>query len=284
MSAASDEGNGDIRMGICTIQRDRSPWLVEWLAFHYVVGFRLFYFYAHHCCDDSVAKLVKLSKVLNIQAFELKDKQDYVQLKAYQHCYDTYNGDVDWMAFIDGDEFLYPTEARSVQEVLAYYQDKKLSALAVYWQMFGSNGHIDEPEGLLIDNYTRRAKLEARENRLVKSIVRGGESMRAIKNSHVFLTENGTVDELLRPVLHGYLPDVEPTFNKIKINHYSCQSYNYYHGFKRTSGMADAGHSIPRPDDWWESRDRNDIEDLTIHRFRGEVVRIMAELNAVLND
>ena len=78
------------------------------------------------------------------------------------------------------------------------------------------------------------------------------------------------------------MPDVEPTFNKIRINHYSCQSYNYYHGFKRTSGMADAGHAIPRPDDWWDSRNKNDILDLSIQRFRDEVVKTIASLEAAL--
>lgn len=271
-----------MKLGICTIQRDRSQWLVEWLAFHYVVGFRVFYFYAHHCTDDTVEKLVKLSRVINIQAFELKEKQDYIQLQAYQHCYNNFGADVDWMAFIDGDEFLFPTEADSIQDVLSYYQDKPMSALAVYWLMFGSNGHIEEPSGLIIDNFTRRAKLEARENKLIKSIVRGGETMQALRNAHLFSTERGTFDELMRPVDRGHLPDVEPTFNKIRINHYSSQSYNYYHGFKRTSGMADAGHSIVRPDDWWESRNKNDILDLTIQRFRDDVVRVMAELEAAL--
>ena len=271
-----------MNLGICTIQRNRSPWLVEWLAFHYVVGFRTFYFYAHICEDDTVEKLVKLSNVINIQAFELKEKKDYIQLQAYQHCYDSFGKDVDWMAFIDGDEFLFPTEAESIQAVLSYYDAKPMSALAVYWLMFGSNGHIQEPSGLLIDNYTRRAKLEARENRLIKSIVRGGEFIHALKNSHLFATKSGTFDELMRPVERGHMPDVEPTFNKIRINHYSCQSFDYYHGFKRNSGMADAGHAIPRPDDWWDSRNKNDILDLTVHRFRDAVIAKMTEFEAIL--
>ena len=271
-----------MKLGICTIQRDRAQWMTEWLAFHYVVGFRNFYFYAHHCSDNSTEQLTRLSARLNIQAFELKDLRDYIQLQVYQHCYDTFNKDVDWLAFIDGDEFLYPVEAPTLQDVLAHYEDRTLSALAVYWLMFGSNGHMDEPDGLIIDNYTRRAKLEARENKLVKSIVRGGESIQCLRNAHLFTTENGTFDELMRPVDRGHMPEVEPTFNKIRINHYSCQSYHYYHGFKRTSGMADAGHNMPRPDDWWDSRNKNDILDTTIHRFRADVVELKAELDALL--
>ena len=272
-----------MRLGICTIQRDRAPWLVEWLAFHYVVGFRKFYFYAHNCSDDSCKKLVKLSSVIDMKAFNLTDVSDYIQLKAYQNAYDNFGHEVDWMAFIDGDEFLFPTQANTIQDVLADYSYEKLSALAAYWVCFGSNGHIEEPPGLIIDNYTRRPPLDFRFNHHIKSIVRGHQKLEATINSHIFKIPFGTFDELMRPVERGYMTTLDPSYQKLRINHYVCQSYSYFLNFKKTSGMADAGISVERQDEWWTDRDINDVEDFDILRFREQVVEKVRYFNDVLS-
>ena len=271
-----------MKLGICTIQRDRSPWLVEWLAFHYIVGFRKFYFYAHNCSDDSCDKLTRLTTALDMKAFNLADVSDHIQLKAYQNAYDTFGHEVDWMAFIDGDEFLFPVQADSMQDVLSDYNYEKISALAAYWVCFGSNGHIEEPGGLVIDNYTRRPSLDFPFNHHIKSIVRGRQQVSANLNSHLFRTPFGTVDELMRPIDRGYMTSLEPSYQKLRINHYVCQSYSYFRNFKQTSGMADAGITVEREDQWWTDRDINDVEDFEILRFRDRVVDEVGRLEEVL--
>ena len=263
---------------LCSIQRDRAPWIVEWLAFHYVVGFRKFYFYAHHCTDDTCDILRKLTTVLDLKAFEIRDIADFVQLQAYQNAYDSFGHEVDWMAFIDGDEFLFPTQADTLQDVLKDYHYQRLSALGAYWVCFGSNGHIEEPSGLIVDNYTRRPEINIRFNHHIKSIVMGRQSVSANKNAHLFTTQFGTFDELMRPIDKGYMIDTTPTYEKLRINHYICQSYNYFKKFKQFSGSADAGHAVARPDTWWTDRDFNDVYDDAILRFRAALVEKVDEL------
>ena len=269
-------------LGLCTIQRDRAPWLVEWLAFHYVVGFRKFYIYAHHCMDDTCNILRKLTAVLDLQAFEIPDLANFVQLKAYQNAYDSFGHEVDWMAFIDGDEFLFPTQADSLQDVLKEYQYRRMSALAAYWVCFGSNGHIEEPTGLIVDNYTRRPELGIRFNHHIKSIVMGRQTIAATMNSHLFETQFGTFDEQMRPITKGYMTDLTPSYEKIRINHYVCQSYSYFKKFKQSSGSADAGYDVQRVDSWWTDRDFNDVYDDAILRFRDALVEKVAELESAI--
>ena len=271
-----------MKLGLCTIQRDRSPWIVEWLAFHRVVGFDKFYVYAHNCSDDSCDKLTKLTSALDLKAFRLMDVSDHIQLKVYQSAYDSFGHEVDWMAFIDGDEFLFPVQADSLHDVLAEYRYQKLSALAAYWVCFGSNGHVEEPGGLIIDNYTRRPPLDFQFNHHIKSIVRGHLRIEATLNSHLFRTPFGTVDEQMRTIDRGYMTSLEPSYQKLRINHYVCQSYSYFKNFKKTSGMADAGITVEREDRWWTDRDFNDVEDTDILRFRGKVIDEMARLEDVL--
>jgi hypothetical protein len=269
-------------LGLCTIQRDRGPWLTEWLAFHHVVGFRKFFFYAHCCTDDTAAKLRKLGGALDIACFEINEEMDFVQLKVYQHAYDHYGAQVDWMAFIDGDEFLFPVEAETLQDALAEFAAVPASALGVYWHCYGSSGHVREPEGLLIENYLKRHDTSFIRNRHVKSIVKGGQAIRANMNAHLFGTPHGTVDELLRPVTHGFMKDLEPSHAKLRINHYICQSRDYYTQKKKNAGMADAGAAGRRADDWWELHDRNDVHDELVLRLRDQVAAKRAEFEALL--
>ena len=131
-----------MKLGICTIQRDRGRWLKEWVAFHHAVGFSKFYIFLHRCQDDSEEVVRQLQRDFDIRCFVLSADVPRPQLAAYQHAYQTYEHEIDWMAFIDGDEFIFPTQNQSIQEVMERYQYEKVSALGVWWACYGSNNHL----------------------------------------------------------------------------------------------------------------------------------------------
>jgi Glycosyltransferase family 92 len=269
-----------MKLGICTIQRNRGRWLAEWVAFHYLMGFRNFYIYLHKCTDNSADVIQALSKKFNIQCFVIPDDTFRPQLVSYQHAYQEFGHQVDWMAFIDGDEFLFPTQAENLPSVLENYSYEKMSALGVWWSCFGSGGHIQEPEGLIILNYQHRPPENFPDNSHIKSIVRGrqGSHFSVGPNAHIFNTIHGTKDENLRDIDGGFMPNLAPTYNHIRINHYVCQSYQYFKEFKQNSGAADAGALAVRPDAWWEKHDRNDEEDQTIQKFVPQLTQLLSEI------
>lgn len=254
-------------LGITSIQRDRAPWIKEWVVFHYLVGFRKFYIFPHNCSDNTVDILKKLKDEFNIEIFFLDLNLQLLQLRCYQYSCENFLKDVDWMAFIDGDEFLFPTNANSVQEVLSEYTNKKISALGVYWSCFGSSGHKKEPNGLIIENYKYRAADGYHNNRHVKSIVKGGRLASSVTSggtAHVFNTPVGTFDENLRPIASGWT-DYEPTYNKLRINHYVTQSKSNFLNFKKN--RVEIFNEPPKPDGWWEEHDRNDVLDTSMDKF-----------------
>lgn len=161
-------------LGITSIQRDRAPWIKEWVVFHYLVGFRKFYIYLHNCSDNSHEILESLAKKFDIKIIVVDTNTDTPQLKCYQESYQQFGEEIDWMAFLDGDEFLFPTADKSLDNALKNYSGKKLSALGVYWSCFGSSNYIKEPKGLIIENYKFRANDNYPNNRHIKSMVRGG--------------------------------------------------------------------------------------------------------------
>ena len=267
-------------LGICTIQRDRAPWIKEWVCFHYLMGFRKFYFFAHNCIDNTHEVILELAKKFDIKIFVVSADVDRPQLASYQYAYSNFGHEVDWMAFIDGDEFLFPVEKSTLQEALIEFDDEKISALAVYWATFGSSGHISEPEGLIINNYRYRLKLDHSHNQHIKSIVRGrqGELVTVGPNAHMFNTTRGTFDERMRPIGFGRT-DYVPTHEKFRINHYTLQSWNFYKNWKQTSGAADAGRSLIRPDSHFYELDGHDEHDTTMDRFIPAVEKLIEDIS-----
>ncbi|WP_167761361.1 glycosyltransferase family 2 protein [Duganella callida] len=270
-------------LGLVSMQKNRGPWLLEWFAFHYMIGFRKFYFYAHQCTDNTAEIVLKLKKRLDITAIGLTDSQDRLQLMAFQHACDNYMNEVDWMAFIDGDEFLFPTKANTMQEALWPYNFLPVSAVGAYNVNFGSAGHLTEPPGLITENYRMRADINSfMAHRRVKSLVKGRQKVAASNCSNVFVTPQGTVDEQMRPVDWGYLPQYEPSYEQFRFNHYVCQSREFYDTFKRFSGAADAGHEVERREEWWTNFDTNQIADDSMVRFQTQLRATIAELAAAM--
>ena len=270
-------------LGLVTIQRNRGPWLVEWFAFHYLMGFRKFYFYAHMCSDNTVVLLEKLSKKFDITALVIGAAQNGIQLAASQHACENYMNDVDWMCFLDGDEFIYPTSHNTLSDALAPYAKAPISALGVYNRNFGSSGHIEEPQGLITENFRMRANDNFMAQRRVKSFVKGRQKVSASQCSNVFITPQGTVDELMRPITWGYMPEYVPSYTQFCFNHYVCQSHEYFLSFKKHSGHADANSSTVREDEWWDNFDTNEVYDDSLTRFASPLRELVTQIHAELN-
>lgn len=268
-----------MKLAMCTIQRDRGPWLREWFAFHYLVGVRKFYFFAHKCTDNTAQVIAELQRHFDITAFQLADDVATPQLAAYQHTYQNFSHEFDWLAFIDGDEFLFPVEGMDIRTVLEDYAYSKLSALAVYWACFGSSGHVAEPEGLMTENFRMRPPLDFADNRHVKSIVLGRQpqSFKVLSNSHVFGTHLGTFDEQMRPVTAG-MTDYSPSHQRLRINHYCCQSLEFFRKFKQGSGAPDSNPNLIRPNSWWDKYDRNDERDESLVQIAPKLRELLASL------
>jgi hypothetical protein len=269
-----------MKLGITTIQRNRGPWVVQWLAFHMMVGFENFFFYAHKCTDDTISILQKLQRKYNITIHELGDIEK-PQLLAYQHAMNAYGPAVDWMTFIDGDEFLFPTKMKDMRQALADYHARDLSALAVYWMCYGSSGHVEEPKGLLLENFPRHSIKNCIGNRHIKSIVRGTEQL-TVTNPHCFYTSRGTYDALLRPITSG-LTDYEPSYDVFRINHYMIQSYEYFTQKKDLMGAADGDPNFVRGVQTFFDCDQNECDDGVSYNLLVPLKLKVRELQAVID-
>ena len=273
-----------MKVGITSIQRDRNPWIVEWLAFHLLVGVEAFHLYLHECRDGMPETLVRLSRAYPIQLYTIGNV-DKPQLAAYRHAWATHGQDIDWMAFIDGDEFLMPTAADTLPAALEPYAAVPLSALGVYWICYGSSGHVGDPGGLLMERFPRHSAREFGPNRHMKTILRGRQPDAVdFINSHFFLTARGTFNEHLEPIAGPVLrePHAPPTYDALRINHYVTQHWEFFKNTKQNMGAADVSPLMVRPDAWFHHHDRNECDDGASYRFLVRLKLKVRELQDVL--
>ena len=256
-----------MKIGITSIQRDRGRYILEWIAFHMAVGFKKFYIYDHGYDQVQKSILIKLHEKFPdlIQPHHVSIDTDRPQISAYQHSWGNYKNECDAMAFIDGDEFIFSPD-KNLPEELSKFFESGASALGVYWMIYGSSGHFEEPDGLIIENFTRHAKADFHENRHIKTILRGGEHAN-ILHSHLFQTKNGTFDERQRFIDKPFMSEYTPSMENFRLNHYLLQSYEYFQNKKKKSGQADLPRAFisERPDQYFYAHDRNEMNDGLIY-------------------
>jgi len=274
-------------LAVCTIQRNNAEKIREWIVYHSLVGVSHFYYMAHMCEDNTKEVLEQLiSEGYNIIYCEVNDLLQWYtcQIQFYNQIYNNFGHNHKWMAFIDADEFLVPVKKENnLIDILQKYEEKKLSALGVYWVCYGTSGHILEPSGLVIENYKYRMKYNHQlpnhythvPNKHIKSIVKCGlQNVECYPgNMHIFQTPDGTFDELLRPFdlekpYWFYDYDREPSHTEIRINHYATMSLESSIKKARFRINAySANFNIQSETEWIRNFDINDEYDDIMDRF-----------------
>lgn len=246
-------------LSICAIMKDEAPYLLEWLEFHKIVGVQKFYLYENGSGSE-IAEIVQ--PYLESGEIVLHDwPVSPGQLPAYEHCLRTYQQDSEWIAFIDLDEFLFPTIDNELKDVLKEFI--AMAGVGVNWLMFGTSGHNVKPEGLQIENFTRRAETDFSWNQHVKSIIRPDRVLHPFDPHFFICKDDGLVVTEEGLPLSSAITD-RVSVSKIRINHYFTRSREDMQR-KMLRGTADGAAS--RTWEFLESADRNEVEDMTIQRF-----------------
>jgi hypothetical protein len=91
----------------------------------------------------------------------------------------------DWMIYLDADEFLILNDkTMNVKQFLDDYN--RVHSVGINWLMFGSNNLTEDPNGLILENYTKSDFIL---DEHVKTFVRPNEVLGA-NNPHFFIIKN----------------------------------------------------------------------------------------------
>lgn len=271
---------------VCLIAKNEAPYLVEWLAYHRVLGFDEVIIYENNSDDQSATILKKLAAAGKVTHRKWTlGKNESPQITAYQNAFAKVK--TDWILFIDADEFLVLHNARTVNEFLApLHARPEVSSIGINWRLFGDS-HMPASDGRPVMERLRLAsEPDFVVNNHLKSFTRV-KALRKMVHMHVCDTSGLLVHPSGKPLAMtnwGLSDTVE--MDVAQINHYYTKTFDEYQK-KKLRGQGGAGDNKPELKYWYNdesfhSHNRNDIEDTTILRFYDEVRAEMDRLNSIV--
>lgn len=205
---------------IVAILKDEINFIDEWLVYHKLIGIDHFFLYDNDPKFPLQTYTEPHSSYVTIipWVYNRNDSSEPMpQLAAYRHAVDNLLTGYEWVAFIDGDEFIVLKENDDIHEFLVGF--KHFSAVSLNWHLFGHNGFYDNPEHLITATLIRRMKMPSIR---VKTITRVNEIL-LIRSAHYCELRRGTrVDANLRQASDRLYPGKT---NRANINHYQSRSF-----------------------------------------------------------
>ncbi len=171
------------KVGLFCNARDEKN-IKEWAAHHLLIGFDIIVIFDHKSLKPLSDVFSNFDKRVSIIKTELPDGN--IKTKLMNDAINISKKiDLDWFIYLDADEFLIlNNKFKGVKHFLDTYS--YADSIGVNWLMFGTNHLINEPSGLILENYTKSSKTL---DQHVKSFVRPGEVIHS-DNPHYYKIKN----------------------------------------------------------------------------------------------
>jgi Glycosyltransferase family 92 len=216
-------------LGACTIYRNNAEYLAEWIEVHRLIGFERFFLYDNGSTDDHLDVLAPYVEeglaTVHEWPMPFLGRQGRVGaiIQAFEHCLGEHRDDARWIAFLDLDEFMFSPTGRPLTELLPEYEE--FPGVGVGRAEFGPSGHVTRPEGLVIENYTRRQRVRPDARGPIKTVLDPTRAVRCLGAHHFVYREGVPVDEHKRPIVDAGRTAVIPiSFDRFQVNHYWAKS------------------------------------------------------------
>jgi len=278
-----------VKLVVAAIIKNEMDALLEWIAYHRVVGVSGFIIADNGSNDGSRAFLKGLERLGIATVLDFPDIEGQKpQLPAYERILRSCNLDIDLLAFIDADEFLVSLDPEQsiATSLIEWFSDPSVSALALNWSNFGSNGELFAEEGLVTERFTKRAPQEFPANKNFKSIVRPN-SVNFFNNPHHADLRYGRYinalgNDLVSHPKHGNGVSEEVVWNGVRVNHYVVKSLEEFLLGKHLRGSAATAKRVKHKA-YFKAHDRNDETCLLAAALAPKVKAEMAALQAQLD-
>ncbi len=207
--------------------------LAEWVEFHRLMGATKFFLYDNLSDDGGRDVLAPLVATGEVEIFDWpylgETIAQFVPIvaSAYDHALGlARERGVKWLAILDTDEFLFPTETSDLVSFLREFEG--VGGVAVHWQLFGTSGVEEVPrDRLMIELLTRRAPDRHHEHIYLKSIVRPHRVTRMI-DPHLasYRRPYHAVGQRWKPVRSSVDPEL--VLDRVRINHYWSRDLRFF--------------------------------------------------------
>lgn len=211
----------------------------EWAAHHLLIGFDRIIIFDHKSVIPLKQVFAHFDNRVQTIRVELKDGNiKNVLMNCASKIAKQLN--LDWFLYLDADEFLiFNTQFKGVKHFLNTYSCA--DSIGINWLFFGSNYFIQDPSGLILENYTKSSTIL---DKHVKSFVRTDKVLYS-DNPHFYHMKNKSkmlglgLNTIKSPQCFNELPipyHISPAY----IAHYVFQSEETYLQ-RKINKMADNG-------------------------------------------
>ena len=160
---------------IQTMAKDEDHIINEWIVHHILLGFEHIFIYddgSHYLISERIKELPKwIQEKVTVYLIDVDfyDKEEFSKscyydkeliqqwFKDIKQCYflnlfnKTHNNISNWCLFCDLDEFIYLKDHSNISDFLKIYDN--YDSLFLRWVCYNTSLFIEEPNGLIIDNY-----------------------------------------------------------------------------------------------------------------------------------
>lgn len=257
---------------IVAVCKNEAPFIKEWMEYHLILGVEHFYIY--DATTDNTKEI--------LEPYIAAGYVTYIKWTIYPAQCPAYNDfifgrlgmDAQWAAFIDLDEYIIAEG--DFKLLLQEYDRSDIAGLQIGWSLFGSNGHITRPEGLITENYIKCVDCTKFPERYTKGVVRPFRVI-YLDDPHVFRPKSfcRMVREDYKEVNFGNHWHREGDFpvKRFRINHYVTKCYDDFQG-KIARGGPDGGKRKQEEFEAFNST-ANGVVDLRIQKYVPELRRRM---------
>lgn len=278
-------------LAIAAPVRGEARYLLEWIAWHRVMGIDAFLL-ADNGGDDGTSEVLAAlaGRETGVMVFDWRGARS-PQLAFYVQALGVARRFAGGLFLIDVDEFLRPQDGRrSAREVaLDWLARPDLGAVALNWAVYGSAGRDAAGEGLVTQRFPARAERDLPLNRHSKPFVRvdacagPGDHPHAVRlDSGIYLNTSGTpVRWDTTHVAEGITAEVD--WSNLRVDHYVLKSREEFERKRgRGSATSVANGAARFREQYFLHHDRNEVQDPVdpglLDRVRSEMARIRAAL------
>ena len=232
--------------------KNESHSIEEWIKHYLHHGVEHFYLINDNSTDDSVAILQPYIDKGLITLFQVKEPYYLGRQSAlYNRHILPLLKESKWLLMIDIDEYVW--SPMDVNLVAVLKQFEAYGQIQIPERVYGSNGHVIQPK-YLVPSFTRREKIDPTASKRLKYFVNSSYEFTALNVHHA----NFTVKE------HMTNPDkfIKVYPRTFRLNHYNCQSLEFWKQVKCTRG--DADNYLVRTVADFASYDKNEEEELDL--------------------
>lgn len=256
---------------IGAIFKNEAAILSEWLNHYIYHGVEKFYLINDNSSDNFMEILQPYIDNDLVVLYNAKEPL-YQYRQAF--LYDEYllpviqRREVQWMAILDLDEFLYSPHEKEIPKILKKYEH--IGQIQLFMIDYGSNGHLLQPKNI-VKSFTKRSRMHPFMN--TKNIINSNfyTVLLGLHESHVY------GPRINLSILDFAKQPEDPSNNELLVNHYKIQSVEFWQNVKMTRGDADC--YLVRDMELFKKWDINDIEDARLAVQNADITAPNLDIN-----